>query len=77
MFREQIGISVKLLSVPVPHENLDRGRTLAAWDIKMAGETRAMINTILYNYIALEDILYRAGHFLFKAEKSGFMLIYS
>ena len=67
----------KLLSVAVPHQSLDRGKALAAWDVKMAGETRGMINTLLYNYIALEDILYRAGHYLYKAEKSGFMLIYS
>jgi hypothetical protein len=38
---------------------MDRGRAIAAWDCKMSGEMRATLNTLLYNYIALEDIVYR------------------
>ena len=38
---------------------MDRGRAIAAWDCKMSGEMRTTLNTLLYNYVALEDIVYR------------------
>lgn len=76
--REQLGDDPYLLKVADPEENLDRGRALAAWDGKMAGESRSVVNTLLYNYIALEDILHKAGHYLFvKTEQSVFMKLYS
>ena len=36
-------------------------QAIALWDIKMAKETRSTLNTLLFHYIVLEDILLTAS----------------
>ena len=35
-------------------------QAIALWDIKMAKETRSMLNILLFHYIVLEDIVLEA-----------------
>ena len=55
----------------------DMGRALAAWDCKMAGQTRTMLNTVLYNYIALEDTLSRAKDSIGHDQNPKFLKFYT
>jgi len=45
-------------------DTIDRGRAVAAWDCRKAGHTRSEVNSLLYKYIVLEDILYKTVLFL-------------
>ena len=62
--REKIGEAEYLTHMEDAVNLLDRGRALAVLDCKMAGETRSEINTLLYHYIVLEDILYKTRIFV-------------
>ena len=35
----------------------DKARAMTAWDCKMAGELRTCINTVLFNYVVILDLL--------------------
>ena len=41
-------------------ETDDMCQALVLWDCKMAKEMRSMLNTLLFNYITLEDIVLEA-----------------
>ena len=56
---------------------MDMGRALAAWDSKMAGKTRSMLNTVLYNYIALENILSRAKESVVQDQNYRYLKFYT
>jgi len=40
--------------------HLDRGMAVASWDYWMAGNIKSILNHVLYFYILIEDMLYRA-----------------
>ena len=53
----------------------DRGLAIRAWDCAMASQTRINTNALLYNYIVLEDALFKCGLFLRTADTRRALLL--
>ena len=75
--RAQMAMGENLEGADEPQCMLDIGRAIASWDYKMAGETRSMLNGLLYNYIALENILQEAEDILHGTRDPMFLQLYT